>query len=60
MKTFGILALGGAMGVQFEDLTYNNLREAFMEVSQNLLFGRNFDPFLGHFVCFFDPLLSYF
>ena len=33
MKTFGILALGGAMGVQFEDLSYNNLRAAFMEVS---------------------------
>ena len=33
MKTFGILALGGAMGVQFEDLTYKNLREAYMEVS---------------------------
>ena len=33
MKTFGILALGGAMGVQFEDLNYNNLRAAFMEVS---------------------------
>ena len=38
MKTFGILALGGAMGIQFEDLSYNNLREAFMEVSlQSLL-----------------------
>lgn len=34
MKSFGILALGGAMGVQFEDLTYNNLREAYMEVSE--------------------------
>ena len=45
MKTFGILALGGAMGVQFEDLSYNNLREAFMGVSQKLLFWCNFDPF---------------
>ena len=60
MKTFGILALGGAMGVQFEDLSYNNLREAFMEVSQNLLLRRIFDPFLVHFKPLLDPLLSYF
>ena len=44
MKTFGILALGGAMGVQFEDLTYNNLREAYMEVSDKNDCWTNFDP----------------
>ena len=32
MKTFGILALGGAMGIQFEDLNYTNLREAYLQV----------------------------
>ena len=32
MKTFGLLALGGAMGLKFEDLSYNNLRDAFTKV----------------------------
>ena len=32
MKTFGLLALGGAMGLKFEDLSYNNLRDAFSKV----------------------------
>ena len=32
MKTFGLLALGGAMSLKFEDLTYNNLRDAFTKV----------------------------
>ena len=34
MKTFGLLALGGAMGLQFEDLSYDNLRGAFSKVNQ--------------------------
>ena len=36
MKTFGLLALGGAMGLQFEDLTYDNLRGAFSKVKSRL------------------------
>ena len=32
MKTVGLLALGGAMGLKFEDLSYNNLRDAFSKV----------------------------
>ena len=32
MKTFGLLALSGAMGLKFEDLSYNNLRDAFTKV----------------------------
>ena len=36
MKTFGLLALGGAMGLKFEDLSYNNLRDAFSKVRQFL------------------------
>ena len=35
MKTFGILAIGGAMGLQFEDLNYSNLREAYLKVRSN-------------------------
>ena len=33
MKTFGLLALGGAMGLKFEDLSYSNLREAYSKVN---------------------------
>ena len=36
MKTFGLLALGGAMGLKFEDLSYTNLRDAFSKVRQFL------------------------
>jgi len=43
MKTFGILALGGAMGVQFEDLTYKNLREAYMEAVPKVYGNKNLD-----------------
>ena len=32
MKTFGLLALGGAMGLKFEDLSYDNLRASFSKV----------------------------
>ena len=40
MKTVGLLALGGAMGLKFEDLSYNNLRDAFTKV-QNFNFQKN-------------------
>ena len=33
MKLFGLLALGGGMGLKFEDLNYNAMREAFSNVS---------------------------
>ena len=45
MKTFGLLALGGAMGLKFEDLSYNNLRDAFSKVRQFLWL----DPFTSKF-----------
>ena len=49
MKTFGLLALGGAMGLQFEDLSYDNLRGAFSKVNQfeNFHNFKNFTTFLG-------------
>ena len=33
MKTVGLLALGGAMGLKFEDLSYDNLRASFSKVN---------------------------
>ena len=40
MKTFGILALGGAMGLKFEDLSYDNLRASFSKVRYNFIDSR--------------------
>jgi len=43
MKTFGLLALGGAMGLKFEDLSYNNLRDAFSKAVPGVYGNRNLD-----------------
>ena len=36
MKTVGLLALGGAMGLKFEDLSYKTLQTAFSNVSNGM------------------------
>ena len=33
MRVLGLLALGGAMGLSFEDLSYSKLKSAFSKVS---------------------------
>ena len=33
MRVLGLLALGGAMGLKFEDLSYTKLKSAFSKVS---------------------------
>ena len=33
MRVLGLLALGGAMGLNFEDLSYSRLKSAFSKVS---------------------------
>jgi len=43
MKTFGLLALGGAMGLKFEDLSYTNLRDAFSKAVPGVYGNRNLD-----------------
>jgi len=43
MKTFGLLALGGAMGLKFEDLSYNNLRDAYSKAVPGVYGNRNLD-----------------
>ena len=67
MKTFGIFALGGAMGIQFEDLNYSNLREAYLQVLSlihlNQLRTVHFlymKLFANHFNCFGPSSLTTF
>jgi len=43
MKLFGVLALGGAMGIQFEDLSYDNLRGAFTKAVPKVYGNKNLD-----------------
>jgi hypothetical protein len=43
MKTVGLLALGGAMGLKFEDLTYDNLRASFSKAVPKVYGNKNLD-----------------
>ena len=54
MRVLGLLALGGAMGLNFEDLGYNKLKSAFSKVSSHHMCGQKYyigwSPQLGESV----------
>jgi len=43
MRLFGLLTLGGAMALNFEDLSYENLKGAFSKVVPRVYSNRNID-----------------
>ena len=57
MKTVGLLALGGAMGLKFEDLSYDNLRASFSKVRQDFWDSRTIN-LMSNFQFWPEPIFG--